>query len=51
MTTTYCYILHIFIIWLDLYPPRSKAPGWLVRVINSNVLRCILGLRFSDVSS
>eukprot|EP00099_Drosophila_melanogaster_P024032 NP_651958.2 NtR, isoform A [Drosophila melanogaster] len=48
MTTTYCYILHICIIWLDLYPPRSKAPGWLVRVINSNVLRCILGLRFSD---
>ncbi|KAH8348505.1 hypothetical protein KR084_008050 [Drosophila pseudotakahashii] len=48
MVTTYCYILHICIIWLELYPPRSKAPDCLVSLINSNVLRCILGLRFAD---
>ncbi|XP_043643566.1 acetylcholine receptor subunit beta [Drosophila teissieri] len=50
MTTTYCYILHICIIWLELYPPRSKAPSWLVGLINCNVLRCILGLRLADSS-
>ncbi|XP_016967744.1 uncharacterized protein LOC108036246 [Drosophila biarmipes] len=48
MTTTYCYILHICIIWLELYPPRSSAPDCLVALINCNGLRCILGLRFAD---
>jgi len=51
MVATYCYILHICMIWLELYPPRSQAPDWLVALINSNVLRCVLGLRFADVSS
>ncbi|XP_039479747.1 neuronal acetylcholine receptor subunit beta-2 [Drosophila santomea] len=50
MTTTYCYILHICIIWLELYPPRSKAPNWLTGLINCNALRCILGLRLADSS-
>ncbi|KAI8035927.1 neuronal acetylcholine receptor subunit alpha-4 [Drosophila gunungcola] len=50
MATSYCYILHICIIWLELYPPRTKAPDCLVAVINSNILRCVLGLRFADSS-
>ncbi|EDV55558.1 acetylcholine receptor subunit beta-type acr-3 [Drosophila erecta] len=48
MATTYCYILHICLIWLVLYPPRSKAPDWLVGLINNVVLRFILGLRLAN---
>lgn len=48
--TTYCYVLHIAIMWLELYPPRAKAPNCLVTVMNSNVLRCVLGMRLADVS-
>ncbi|XP_017123744.1 neuronal acetylcholine receptor subunit alpha-4 [Drosophila elegans] len=50
MASSYCYILHICIIWLELYPPRTKAPDCLVAVLNSNILRCVLGLRFTDSS-
>ncbi|XP_016991994.1 acetylcholine receptor subunit beta [Drosophila rhopaloa] len=50
MATTYCYILHICIIWLELYPPRTKAPDCLVAVLNSTLLRCFLGLRPADSS-
>uniref|UniRef100_A0A6P4FMA8 Neuronal acetylcholine receptor subunit alpha-4-like n=1 Tax=Drosophila rhopaloa TaxID=1041015 RepID=A0A6P4FMA8_DRORH len=50
MATTYCYILHICIIWLELYPPRTKAPDCLVAVLNSTLIRCFLGLRPADSS-
>ncbi|KAH8283455.1 hypothetical protein KR018_002519, partial [Drosophila ironensis] len=48
--TTYCYILHICIVWLELYPPKIKVCGILLAIINSNVLRFALGLRLSDSS-
>ncbi|KAH8401944.1 hypothetical protein KR009_008797 [Drosophila setifemur] len=50
ITSTYCYILHICMIWLGTYPPRAKAPKFLEALINCNALRCILGLRLADVS-
>ncbi|XP_017045094.1 neuronal acetylcholine receptor subunit alpha-6 [Drosophila ficusphila] len=50
MVATYCYLLHICIIWLEFYPPRAKAPGCLVALINSKALRCLLGLRLTDSS-
>ncbi|XP_017096832.2 uncharacterized protein NtR [Drosophila bipectinata] len=50
MVATYCYILHIAIMWLELYPPQAKAPNCLLTVMNSNVLRFVLGLRLADSS-
>ncbi|EDW61103.1 neuronal acetylcholine receptor subunit alpha-4 [Drosophila virilis] len=46
----YCYLLHVAIMWLECYPPRAKAPAWLLAVINCTPLRLILGLRFSDAT-
>ncbi|XP_020800363.1 neuronal acetylcholine receptor subunit alpha-3 [Drosophila serrata] len=50
ITTSYCYILHICLLWLELFPPRAKAPDCLAAVINCNILRCILGLRLADAN-
>ncbi|KAH8290831.1 hypothetical protein KR054_006303 [Drosophila jambulina] len=50
ITSSYCYILHICLLWLELYPPRAKAPDCLATIINCNVLRCILGLRLADAN-
>ncbi|EDW04585.1 GH12959, partial [Drosophila grimshawi] len=46
----YCYLLHIAIIWLERYPPRAKAPSYLLAIINSKPLRFCLGLRISDAT-
>ncbi|ALC40474.1 maker5 [Drosophila busckii] len=45
--SVYCYLLHIAIMWLRCYPPRSKAPAWILAVINCPALRLVLGMRFS----
>ncbi|XP_023167360.2 ligand-gated ion channel 4 [Drosophila hydei] len=46
--SVYCYLLHIAIMWLECYPPRAKAPAWLLSLINWNPLRLFLGLRIFD---
>ncbi|XP_001362061.3 neuronal acetylcholine receptor subunit alpha-10 [Drosophila pseudoobscura] len=48
IVSCYCYILHICIMWLERYPPRNKAPALLASLINSNLQRCVLGLRYAD---
>ncbi|XP_033253506.1 uncharacterized protein LOC117192861 [Drosophila miranda] len=48
IVSCYCYILHICIMWLERYPPRNKAPAFLASLINSNLQRCVLGLRYAD---
>ncbi|KAH8320848.1 hypothetical protein KR067_011352, partial [Drosophila pandora] len=47
---TYCYVLHVALMWLELYPPRARAPNCLMTIMNSNVLRFVLGLRLADSS-
>ncbi|SPP72752.1 neuronal acetylcholine receptor subunit beta-2 [Drosophila guanche] len=50
IVSCYCYVLHICIMWLECYPPRSKAPAFVATLINSNLLRCVLGLRYADAN-
>ncbi|XP_005187051.2 uncharacterized protein LOC101893266 [Musca domestica] len=47
-TATFCYILHICLMWLELYPPKCKPYGWLTSAINFSPLRLVLCMRLSD---
>ncbi|XP_037955761.1 acetylcholine receptor subunit beta-type unc-29 [Teleopsis dalmanni] len=48
--TTFCYILHIVIIWFDLYPPKREPWDWVIFLINSTPLRVSLCMRFADAN-
>ena len=48
--STFCYLLHITIMWLELYPPKSKPYPWLISVLNYSPLRLLLCMSLSDVS-
>uniref|UniRef100_A0A1B0G7M4 Neurotransmitter-gated ion-channel ligand-binding domain-containing protein n=1 Tax=Glossina morsitans morsitans TaxID=37546 RepID=A0A1B0G7M4_GLOMM len=45
-----CYILHIVIMWMELYPPKIKPNDWLLKILNYSPLRLMLCMRLSDVS-
>ncbi|XP_013119601.2 uncharacterized protein LOC106096405 isoform X2 [Stomoxys calcitrans] len=45
---TFCYILHICLMWLELYPPRSKPYNWLSSIVHFSPLRIALCMRLSD---
>lgn len=47
---TFCYMLHIGIMWLELYPPKSKPYPWLMSALNFSPLRLLLCMRLADVS-
>ncbi|KAI9583015.1 neuronal acetylcholine receptor subunit alpha-3 [Glossina fuscipes] len=43
-----CYILHIVIMWMELYPPKIKPSDWLLKILNYSPLRIMLCMRLSD---
>uniref|UniRef100_A0A1A9WIU0 Neurotransmitter-gated ion-channel ligand-binding domain-containing protein n=1 Tax=Glossina brevipalpis TaxID=37001 RepID=A0A1A9WIU0_9MUSC len=43
-----CYILHIVIIWMELYPPKIKPCNWLLKILTYSPLRLMLCMRLSD---
>uniref|UniRef100_A0A1I8PJ48 Neurotransmitter-gated ion-channel ligand-binding domain-containing protein n=1 Tax=Stomoxys calcitrans TaxID=35570 RepID=A0A1I8PJ48_STOCA len=45
---TFCYMLHICLMWLELYPPRSKPYNWLSSIVHFSPLRFALCMRLSD---
>ncbi|XP_065367779.1 acetylcholine receptor subunit beta-type acr-3 [Calliphora vicina] len=45
---TFCYMLHIGIIWLELYPPKTKPHPWLMSILNFSPLRLLLCMRLAD---
>ncbi|KAM7342262.1 neuronal acetylcholine receptor subunit NtR [Cochliomyia hominivorax] len=45
---TFCYMLHIVIMWLELYPPKNEPHPWLITVINFSPLRLLLCMRLAD---
>lgn len=48
--STFCYMLHIGLMWLELYPPKSQPFPWLTSVLNFSPLRLLLCMRLADVS-
>uniref|UniRef100_A0A1A9V5D9 Neurotransmitter-gated ion-channel ligand-binding domain-containing protein n=1 Tax=Glossina austeni TaxID=7395 RepID=A0A1A9V5D9_GLOAU len=47
-TAATCYILHIVIMWMELYPPKIKPNDWLLKILNCSPLRLMLCMRLSD---
>ncbi|XP_017479014.1 PREDICTED: neuronal acetylcholine receptor subunit beta-4 [Rhagoletis zephyria] len=47
-TATFCYLLHVSLMWLELYPPKAKPMDWMMRLINLSALRLLLCLRVTD---
>ncbi|XP_061401757.1 neuronal acetylcholine receptor subunit beta-4 [Musca vetustissima] len=45
---TFCYILHICLMWLELYPPKAKPYDWLTAAVNCSPLRLVLCMRLAD---
>ncbi|XP_055920838.1 acetylcholine receptor-like protein cup-4 [Eupeodes corollae] len=48
IASTATFILHILIIWFELYPPKSQPQQIVTNVINWSPLRFILGMKFED---
>lgn len=49
-TATFCYLLHVALMWLELYPPKAKPFDWMLTLINVSALRLLLCMRLVDVS-
>uniref|UniRef100_A0A1A9ZGK1 Neurotransmitter-gated ion-channel ligand-binding domain-containing protein n=1 Tax=Glossina pallidipes TaxID=7398 RepID=A0A1A9ZGK1_GLOPL len=47
-TAAACYILHIVLMWMELYPPKIKPSDWLLKILNYSPLRLMLCMRLSD---
>ncbi|XP_067633482.1 neuronal acetylcholine receptor subunit beta-4 [Eurosta solidaginis] len=45
---TFCYLLHVFLMWLELYPPETEPREWMMTLINVSTLRLILCMRITD---
>ncbi|XP_037822468.1 neuronal acetylcholine receptor subunit beta-4 [Lucilia sericata] len=45
---TFCYMLHIALMWLELYPPKTKPHDWLMSAVNFSPLRLFLCMRLAD---
>ncbi|XP_011209109.2 uncharacterized protein LOC105230182 [Bactrocera dorsalis] len=47
-TAAFCYLLHVALIWLELYPPKPKPFDWLMSLLNVSALRLLLCMRLAD---
>uniref|UniRef100_A0A0A1X6Z4 Neuronal acetylcholine receptor subunit alpha-6 n=1 Tax=Zeugodacus cucurbitae TaxID=28588 RepID=A0A0A1X6Z4_ZEUCU len=47
-TTAFCYLLHVTLMWLLLYPPKAEPFDWLMSLINVSALRLLLCMRLTD---
>ncbi|CAD7012792.1 unnamed protein product [Ceratitis capitata] len=47
-TATFCYLLHVALMWLELYPPKAKPFDWMLTLINVSALRLLLCMRLVD---
>ncbi|XP_073847024.1 neuronal acetylcholine receptor subunit NtR [Musca autumnalis] len=45
---TFCYLLHICLMWLELYPPKNKPHEWLTAAVNCSPLRLVLCMRLAE---
>nr|XP_014100670.2 uncharacterized protein LOC106625375 [Bactrocera oleae] len=46
-TSAFCYLLHVALIWLELYPPKAKPFDWLMSLINVSAVRLLLCMRLA----
>ncbi|XP_054739742.1 uncharacterized protein LOC129245551 [Anastrepha obliqua] len=47
-TAAFCYLLHVTLMWLELYPPKAKPMDWMMTLINVSALRLLLCMRVAD---
>jgi len=48
LISVFTYLLHILILWMTSFPPHDPPCEFILRIIHSRIIRCLLGMTIKN---